>query len=334
MEFLVRQSSKQVFLVGFGSQGKAWAECLRLSGLEVDVFLSREAGSFERAKDLGFQPRLLKELPAALLSFSKVHPNEPALILMLCPDLAIAPIYQEYLSAVAIPLTLVLGHGYAIYSGDLKLARSEHEAALFAPKAIGPKLEAAYRRAHSTHPSKPEHDLVAAIHASEARSAQLQSLAQAMGFGPSNRVQASFEQEAIGDLISEQGLLCGGVFTMLEWTLESMERAGIPDALIREECLRELELIAGLIRERGPASTFRAISQAAQCGTIAMRRRLLASHAKEEFQRQVEDVTSRRFTQTFANDEWKLEAAGFVEFLQNWENRLTQAEPKAGSSNE
>ncbi len=232
------------------------------------------------------------------------------------PDHLIAPIYGDFLAACARPLTLVLAHGYAIYADELTQMSATHEPALLAPKAIGPKLAAAHAAAFPG-----AHRLVAGFHASPARTAQVTQLARALGFAPENLVPASFEQEAIGDLISEQTLLCGGVFNLLEWTMEAMIRAGVPARLIHEECLTELELVAGLLRERGMAATFSAISQAAQCGTISMREQLMNAGVPELIREQAARVVSKEFVQTMRRPEWQTKAAALKE-------RLSQLEKK------
>lgn len=308
-------------LIGFGSQGAVWAESLRASGWDVEVYLARRAGSYARAAEMGFAPRSVEELQGSLsqmpLGSAPAH-----LIGVLTPDHLIGEIYTKFISKIEHPITLVLAHGYAVYARELVALSAGHEAALFAPKAIGPKLREAAKAAQGA----AGHDLVAGISVSAQRRGQLLAMARDLGFRPENLVETSFEHEAIGDLISEQGLLCGTTFTFLKWTMEAMARAGVPAGLIREECMTELALIAGLIRERGPATTFQAISQAAQCGTIAMNERLEKSGFKAEFDRQVEEVVSRRFVDRMnrgdEKGEWKEKARALIADLDEWEGRL------------
>lgn len=305
---------RQIHIIGFGSQASAWGQCLKASGYEVDVYLRALSGpSFERASLAGFRPRLVGELTAALSA-----PVEGShLVAMLCPDDVIAPLYREYIAHAAAPVTLVLAHGYAVYSGELSKMAPTHQAALLAPKAIGPKLLANFQA------SAPQpHSLVAAFCAREERREQVAGVGHALGFAPENLVSATFAEETVGDLISEQGLLCGGVFSLLEWTMENMARAGVPDRLIREECLTELELVAGLLRERGPADTFKAISQAAQCGTLLMRQRFEAAGVREALEAQAADVTSGKFAAEMRAGEWKPQAQALTERLKAWQERF------------
>jgi ketol-acid reductoisomerase len=305
---------KVIHVVGFGSHGSAWTECLKSSGWSVQVYLSQEGKGYQKAKELGFNPHLLPELPKRLQA-----QNEPACIAMLCPDSAIAGVYFEYLAHLDLDLTLILAHGFAIFTGELQFKNPEHKAALLAPKAIGPKLLQNFK----DHFPQP-HGLCAGFYAPFGKESALIDIARGLGISSQSLIPATFQQETLGDLISEQGLLCGGVFNLLNWTIEAMVKAGVPDALIREECLTELELVAGLIRERGPASAFQAISQAAQCGTVALGNSLAESGLKKQFLAQMEDIQNQKFTQYFQSGQWRPGAQKLIRDLSHWQDRLNR----------
>jgi ketol-acid reductoisomerase len=303
---------KTLHLIGFGSQAQAWAQCLRASGWLTPIYLARQDGPGARKarEELGFETQ-----PLSALAGLRSQPD--SLVAMLCPDSAIAEVYRDHLASLEIPLTIILAHGYAVYARELAPARPEHELALLAPKAIGPKIWSLFSE------SRPApHRLAAGIHARPASLPRITELAAAMGFASSNLVPATFEQEAMGDLLSEQGLLCGGVFTLLQWTLEAMGAAGVPARLMREECLSELELIAGLLRERGPATTLSLISQAAQCGTVAMNQALNEGQTRARFDAQLRQVLDGRFAARFRDPQWQTDARKLVAELKSWEDRL------------
>lgn len=271
----------------------------------MQVYLHRKGRGFERAQALGFEPLLLSELTPP--------PNleAPLWIAFLCPDTEIGPLYTEVFSRPlwqGVELRFLLAHGYAVYAQELKLSSPRHQASLLAPKAIGPELLAHFQ----THFPKP-HGLAAAVshglNENEAsdRTALLE-ISRALGFDPAHLTWTHFETEAIGDLISEQGLLCGGVFNLLDWTIQEMQDAGVPDSLIREECLTELELVARVIRTKGPSEAFRSISQAAQCGTVAMANRFRLAGMREIFSDQIQTVLNRRFAEYFRSGVWKNQA--------------------------
>ena len=313
---------KTVYLVGFGSQGSAWAQCLRRSGWSVQVYLGRREYSFKKAQELEFATHLLAELPLHLNQLNNDEENtEPAWIAMLCPDTEIAPIYMEYLAPVERKLRLILAHGFSVFTGELTFQKSQHQASLLAPKAIGPKILENFEK----HYPSP-HTLCAAFCPSSPEDSNfLKSIARGLGFEEKSLIPASFDQETLGDLMSEQGLLCGGVFNLLEWTMEAMIAAGIPEALIREECLTELELVAGILRERGPASAFKMISQAAQCGTVAMTKRFENSEFKKEFKAQMASIQNHEFSRFFHSQEWRTQAKELTERLASYEEKLKKS---------
>lgn len=314
-----KSGNRTIYIVGFGSQASAWAQCLRQSGWLVKVYLSRKGGSFQRATELGFQPAMIQQLRAEIEKDIGTS-SSTAWVAMLCPDTVVAPVYQEVLAELNIELRLILAHGFPIYSGELKLLKAQHQATLLAPKAIGPKLLQSFQ----THFPEP-HRLCAALHLPADLPKDHETLveiAKGLGFHPEFLIPATFHQETVGDLMSEQGLLCGGVFNLMRWTMEAMLEAGVPESLIREECLTELELIAGLIRDKGPANAFLAISQAAQCGTVAMANRLNESGFKKDFQSQMASIQKGEFSRFFQSQAWQLQAKELIQELSNWQERF------------
>ncbi len=303
-------SNPHIHLVGFGSQGSAWADCLRKSGWTVHVYVPANGKSFEKAIESGFSPRSIEFLTEELAQTTEIQ-----WIAMLCPDPMISTIYRDYLINSPASIRLILAHGYAVYSGELKLKGPHHRALLLAPKAIGPKLRQNFLE---TFPQP--HKLIAAFSATHDDQEILCQIAAGLGFQTQSLVRASFEEECIGDLMSEQGLLCGGIFNLLEWTIEAMHRAGVPTDLIREECLTELELIAGMIREKGPATTFQSISQVAQCGTIALGQHLETSGFKSKFLAQMESIQNKSFPEYFRSIGWKDRHQNLQKRLAYWES--------------
>jgi len=285
--------STPLVIVGYGSQARAWAKLLRLK---------------ERSVVIAFRADRLENSPQALAaradgfrveSLEKVSDGSKDLsfVAFLCPDHVISEVYNRYFRNSSCAKRFVIAHGFAVHSGALKVAPG-HRVALLAPKAIGPQLLALGEQAHR---QGGVHRLKAAADADALRDFDFLGLARDLGFARENLIEATFDQETIGDLISEQGLLCGGMFTLLDWTIEEMQKAKVPEALIREECLSELELIATLLRELGPEKTFAKISDAAKYGTIRMRETFDESDLKPKFSATMERVRSGQFAREYLN---------------------------------
>lgn len=293
-------------LIGFGSQGSAWAENARDSGWTVEVFLHREGPSWKRALEMGFSPQLLSQsLP------------ESELVALLLPDSAILPCVRERFQRVDRKFHFVLAHGFAAVEGLLNELGPNQTVSLLAPKAIGPELRAAFRE------GKGSHGLAAAIHSSGTEEArEIRKLAGALGFREDRLIPASFDQEARADWMSEQGVLCGGLFTLLAWTLEEMDRQGVPRALQREECLTELRLIANVLVAKGLTGTFDLISDAAKAGTLEMNEFLETGGRKEAFQAKLKEGASDSFPIRVTSGAWRENAKRFRE-------RLSKLDPGA-----
>ncbi len=107
-------------------------------------------------------------------------------------------------------------------------------------------------------------------------------------------------------MISEQLLLCGGVFSLLEWTIQEMQKAGIPEALIHEECITELGLIANVLKKRGLEGTVNVISDSAKAGAVMMREKLIQHGLPALLHQQAQEVLNGTFLKNLQNEsEWK-----------------------------
>jgi ketol-acid reductoisomerase len=305
-------------LIGFGTQASAWAPCLQDSGWSVCIYLHRKEGRFQAARALGFETFLVDELPSHLTA----QGTTPQWLALLCPDASIGPLYDQYLAPLNQDLRLILAHGFAIYSHQLRIQNPRHAVCLLAPKAIGPKILEQFRM-HFPSPHTLRAASCSTALTTDLERKQFLHIARALGFAPQSLIPVSFEQETIGDLISEQGLLCGGLFNLLIWTLEAMQKAGIPHELIHEECITELELIAGILKTHGPAGTFKKISEVAQCGTIAMGDRLRHSTFKTEFDAQMKSIQSGEFSAYYQSKQWLSQTHPFETLLNAWEIKLT-----------
>ena len=299
-----------IHIIGYGGQGKAWVPSLREAEFDVQLYLPEGSQTFELTKSQGINALRLNQL---LLSL-----KENDTVVFACPDRVIGEVYTKNISTYSKPLHLILIHGFAMWSGDLKL-NPLHTVGLLAPKAIGPELREAIVQCKSTDNKDQCHPLKAAICVSADSSLgeqvknnalkNLRSLAkQGLQFSEENLIEATFDQETVGDLISEQLLLCGGVFSLLEWTQKEMKAAGIPDALIHEECITELELIARVIRKKGLPETIAAISDSAKAGAVMMRNRFVEHKLPELLHQQAREVVDKTFLNKLIDEKkWRAE---------------------------
>ncbi|PIP18131.1 MAG: ketol-acid reductoisomerase, partial [Parcubacteria group bacterium CG23_combo_of_CG06-09_8_20_14_all_35_9] len=63
-----------------------------------------------------------------------------------------------------------------------------------------------------------------------------------------------------------QVLLCGGVPAIIVRTFTMLKKNGIPEEIAAQECVQELSYILDVIKERGIAGLYEAISPIAMAG--------------------------------------------------------------------
>ncbi len=314
---------KSVALVGYGSQARAWSTCLRKSGIEVTILLRSGSPSIALAKKDSF--KTLELSPSVDIQTELRHVS---LIALLLADDQIGACYTQFFKPLMTQHCFVLAHGFARYSGQLNELSPTHEMALFAPKAIGPKILEKFEQKGPRH----SHDLRAAVSVNDRTRPLIEQLSRGLGFALQGWIETTFEKETIGDLISEQGLLCGTLFSALISTVNSMKKRGIPAALIREECLTEFELVASMLKTHGPLGTFRKISRAAQAGTVAMEEKLRRMPLGEAIELQSQEVVDHRFIGYFMSSKWKDAAESLQEKLRGLEVSLQEGESHVSTS--
>jgi ketol-acid reductoisomerase len=305
-------SPVRIHLVGYGSQGRAWVEALSSpkwkSLWTLNVYLPAESPSRKLYPDARSIFDLRKHLESERV--------QRQVVIFLCPDQTIGSLYREFLAPLQQPLSIVLAHGFAVQSGALASAPSEHELNLLAPKVIGPKLAEGIRSGAHSH--------IAAVHFGPHSRTLLTKIATALGFQADRLIPASFEQETVGDLLSEQGLLCGGVFTLLLWTAKQMREAGVPPTLIKTECITELKLIAELLDELGPAATLEKISPTARAGAALMFETLSNPYTRKQFDARLARVRSGEFFQDLETGAAKRPAETLAAHLRKLESEVLQ----------
>ena len=247
-----------LFFMGYGSQAQAWTANAVDQGFEVVVWV-RNLAKINLPPD---NPILLvddKRFCEALNTHTTTTGQIPT-VCILIPDVHIATAYETVLGHYPTPLNIVLGHGFAIDAGLLKPSPL-HTPYLFAVKSIGPEIRKQYVNKNMAL-------IKAAILVGTQDASPVNECCRALGIPSQNLIECTFEQETKGDLFSEQLLLCGGLFKLIQHTLHGMRQLGVPEALIQQEVFSELLLLAQILNERGLEKTFDVISENAKIGAI------------------------------------------------------------------
>lgn len=277
-------ANHKIFLLGYGGQGRAWAHCFREKNQPFELLLRKDGPSWQAAQRDGYAPLDLSQW------IQTPHPAQDfGLFLMLISDLEAERAVQSIESAWPGKRTFIFAFG--LFSLAKWTFDSNSTPLLFAPKAIGPKIR------ESFDAGMGRHNLCAAVSITEEKN-QLQSIqliADLLGFQRENLLPIEARLEAMGDLLSEQWILCGTLLTFLQWTEAKMLAWGIDPRIVRAECIEELGLIANLLKERGSHETIASISETARLGVLKIQERLDQKGLYKEFEVSAAEIESGYF---------------------------------------
>jgi ketol-acid reductoisomerase len=93
-------------------------------------------------------------------------------------------------------------------------------------------------------------------------------VAKHAGFYP--LVEASFYEETVSDLFSEQAVLCSIVPYIIFKATEFLKSKGIPEEIAVYECLHELGFIIDVIKQKGFGGMYESISPVAMAGGLGI----------------------------------------------------------------
>lgn len=236
---------REITLVGYGNQGRAWAANLRDSGWKVTVSGRLEGKGIAQARQDGFST-----LPPTNLRGQK------GLIALLLPDEAISSFFKEFLQG-GNGRQFLFAHGFAVTFCSLPISPSD-DLILVAPKGIGQKLRENY-----VEGSGVMGVLAVAQDSSGQAWATARNVAEGLGLTRVGVLNSSFDHETKTDLLSEQVILCGAVPRLVKETINFLVEKGIDPSLAQYECLNELKLIVDMMVEHGVDGMLKRVSSAA-----------------------------------------------------------------------
>jgi ketol-acid reductoisomerase len=239
---------REITLVGYGNQGKAWAANLRDSGWQVTVSGRAEGRGIRAAAADGF----------ATVAASKLR-SRMGPIALLTPDESIRPFFDEFLKGGE-GRQFLFAHGFAATFTRPEFSPSD-DSVLVAPKGIGQKLRENFVNGGG---------VLGAIGVDQDASGKAwdlaRSVAEGLGLTRVGVVETTSAMEAKCDLLSEQVILCGAAPRLVKETTDFLIRAGIDPRLAAYECLNELKLIVDMMVEHGVDGMMNRVSTAARFG--------------------------------------------------------------------
>jgi ketol-acid reductoisomerase len=274
---------KTVAVLGYGSQGRAQALNMRDSGVNVIVGLRPGGKSWKRAQEDGFKP--VTHLEAA---------QRGDIVLMLMPDMAQPSVYKEEVALAMKPgKALQFAHGFNIHFGEIKPPK-DVDVIMVAPKSPGPEMRRQYEAGFGV-PS------LVAVHQDASGQALKKALAvaKALGSGRAGVIETTYKDETESDLFGEQAVLCGGVDQLIRRGFKVLTEAGYPPELAYFEVCNELKLIVDLIYKIGIGGMYRAVSDTAKWGGMAVGPMIVDDHVEANMREALKAVRDGSFAKAW-----------------------------------
>ena len=274
------KGKKRVAIIGYGSQGRAWALNLRDSGLAVTVGLRVRSKSRKLAAQDGF--RELATIPSAV--------QAAGIIVMAFPDHLHGSVFRKEIAPfLSHGSTLVFLHGTSVHFGYVKPPQ-DSDIIMIAPHAPGSAVREKYLgdRSISAFYAVVQNASGHATHTAFA-------LASALRIDRRRLMRTTFADESVGDLFGEQAVLCGGLSQLIRTGYDLLVEEGIHPEHAYLEVAYQLDLIIALIKQHGIQGMLQRISVAARYGSVMAGPKIINASVKASMRRTLDDITSGRF---------------------------------------
>ena len=275
--------SKQVAIIGYGSQGHAHALNLKDSGMNVCVGLRKNGASWGKAKNAGLK---VLEVAEAV--------KDADLVMVLLPDETIPQVYEKHIAGhLKKGATLAFAHGFNIHYNQV-VPPVDIDVIMIAPKGPGHTVRSEYERGAGV-------PALIAIHqdASGTSKDLALSYAAAIGSARGGVIETSFREETETDLFGEQAVLCGGLVELIKAGFETLTEAGYAPEMAYFECLHEVKLIVDLIFEGGIGNMNYSISNNAEYGEYVTGPKIITAQTKQAMKEVLERIQSGEYAKNF-----------------------------------
>src|SRR3954453_8380618 len=274
--------SKNVTILGYGSQGHAHSLNLKDSGAKVTVGLRKGGASWDKAKNAGLE---VKEMADAVKSAD--------FVMILLPDEHIGEVYREIEASIKRGAALAFAHGFNIHYGQVA-PRDDLDVVMVAPKAPGHTVRSTYAQGGGV-------PMLIAIHQDTSKKARdmAMSYAAAIGGGKAGVIETTFKEETETDLFGEQTVLCGGATALVQAGFEVLTEAGYAPEMAYFECLHELKLIVDLMYEGGIGTMNYSISNNAEYGEYVTGPKIITNETRAAMREALKRIQSGEYARDF-----------------------------------
>ena len=302
-----RLNEKTVAIIGYGAQGRAHAQNLRDSGVEVIVGQREGGQGYENAVSDQFMPVSIAEAT-----------KQSDIINVLLPDEVHGEVFNGLIRERLSPGQIIMTcHGFSFHY-DLIQSTHENPRLLVAPKGQGHMVRGEYLQgggvpcliATDKGTSKQTFDIGLAY-------------AAALGCHKAGIIETTIAAETETDLFGEQAVLCGGVTSLVQAGFDTLVEAGYQPELAYFECLHELKIIVDLLHSSGISEMRHAISNTAEFGDYTQGPRIIDDHVRSNMKKVLDEIQDGTFAKRFL-DQHTRDDQELNEFRKNSQESLIE----------
>ena len=277
---------KTIAVIGYGSQGRAQAQCMYDSGLKVVVGVRPEGKSWKQVEQDGLTPASIADAA-----------QQGDIIHILIPDEVQGEVYEKDIKQhVTAGKTLSWSHGFNIVFNRIQPPQ-DVDVIMVAPKSPGTEERKAFLEGFGV----PGLVSVKQDPSGNAKKTAL-AMAKACGFTRAGVIECTFEQEAFEDLFGEQAVLCGGIVELMKAGFEVLVEAGYPPEMAYFECVHEMKLIVDLIYQGGIRNMAEIVSNTAEYGMWSVGHKIIGPEVKERMKEALKRVENGEFAEEWMNE--------------------------------